>query len=654
MTWLTNLRIAAKLYLGFGLVLALLAATFAVGWRNTTSFAHSFEDLYANRLAPLEQMAHVQEGLYELRLGAVAYGGIDAAGRAKVRADEAKWLDQIDDHIKEYAATNLVDEEKQQLKLFQEVYPAYVQARVRTLALHDEGRDAEAIANRNDVAGPLFAKAQAAVSQIVNIQERVARETNATVRADEALSTKLLAGAGALAMALGLGVAFVLSRSLSSAVGTVAGRVEQLRGVCIANLGKGAEALAQGDLTYEVVTGTPLLDVTSRDEVGQLAQSVNGIIRQTQATVEAFQRAVATLNAGLTQVAASSQQVNSAATQISGGSQSLAQGASEQASSLEEVSSSLAELSAMTKQNAANAIEAKALTTQASTVAERGASSMSRLSEAIGQIKQSSDQTAKIVKTIDEIAFQTNLLALNAAVEAARAGDAGKGFAVVAEEVRNLAQRSAEAARTTAELIEQATTQASGGVALNQEVVAHLASITRQVSQVSEVMAEIAAASQQQDEGIGQISSAVEQMNQVTQQTAANAEESAAAAEELAGQAEEMQRLVGQFTLGAAQAGTTGTGRQPAAAGSSSARQLSPERALPSGRAVVRVPARERVGAAGGGAARHARGQGHGQKDSASLPAGGVERAAGERAATEPAAALIPFDGEEMETLRAF
>jgi methyl-accepting chemotaxis protein len=248
-------------------------------------------------------------------------------------------------------------------------------------------------------------------------------------------------------------------------------------------------------------------------------------------------------------VAVGAEQVTSAAGQISSGSQSLAQGSSEQASSLEEISSSLQEMAAMTKQNAGNATEAKGLTDGTQTSVVRGVDSMHRLSEAIDKIKASSDATAKIIKTIDEIAFQTNLLALNAAVEAARAGDAGKGFAVVAEEVRNLAMRSAEAAKNTANMIEDSVKNADNGVSLNQEVLKNLEEINGQVKKVGEVMAEIAAASDQQSQGVDQVNTAVEQMNQVTQQTAANAEESASAAEELSSQAAEMKSMVASFEL---------------------------------------------------------------------------------------------------------
>ncbi len=249
--------------------------------------------------------------------------------------------------------------------------------------------------------------------------------------------------------------------------------------------------------------------------------------------------------AGLTDGAA---QVTSAAGQVSGASQSLAEGATEQAAGLEETSSSLEEMASMTKQNADNAQQANTLAAEARKAADSGNDAMTRMNEAIQDIQKSSDETAKIIKVIDEIAFQTNLLALNAAVEAARAGEAGKGFAVVAEEVRNLAMRSAEAAKNTSELIEDSVKNSKNGVDIAEEVGKTLGTIVEGIGKTSELVGEIAAASQEQAQGIEQVNTAVNQMDKVTQANAANAEESASASEELSAQAETMDGIVQQLS----------------------------------------------------------------------------------------------------------
>ncbi|AQT67870.1 Dipeptide chemoreceptor protein [Anaerohalosphaera lusitana] len=242
-----------------------------------------------------------------------------------------------------------------------------------------------------------------------------------------------------------------------------------------------------------------------------------------------------------------SEQVASASGQVSAASQSLAEGATEQAAGLEETSSSLEEMSSMTKQNADNAQQASMLAGEARTSADRGNEAMGKMNSAIEDIQKSSDETAKIIKVIDEIAFQTNLLALNAAVEAARAGEAGKGFAVVAEEVRNLAMRSAEAAKDTSSMIEESVKNSKHGVEIAGEVAEALGEIVERVSKTTDLVSEIAAASQEQSQGIDQVNTAVTQMDKVTQQNAANAEESASASEELSAQAEQMNMVVSEL-----------------------------------------------------------------------------------------------------------
>ncbi len=244
-----------------------------------------------------------------------------------------------------------------------------------------------------------------------------------------------------------------------------------------------------------------------------------------------------TLSAGAEQTAAAAGQVSSA-------SQSLAEGASEQAAALEETGASLEEMSSMTQRNAQSASECNSLMDEAKKTVEGMTRATSEMSKTIAQIKSSSDDTAKIIKTIDEIAFQTNILALNAAVEAARAGEAGAGFAVVADEVRNLAQRCAQAAKDTAAKIEESVNSAGQGVLVAGRVSASLVETVRISGKVAELVAEIATASKEQAQGIGQVNTAVTQMDQVTQGNAASSEESASAAEELSAQAELLRETV--------------------------------------------------------------------------------------------------------------
>jgi methyl-accepting chemotaxis protein len=250
-----------------------------------------------------------------------------------------------------------------------------------------------------------------------------------------------------------------------------------------------------------------------------------------------------------TGLGASSENVASVASEVSTSSQSLANGASDQAASLEETSASLEELSSMTKRNAESAKQAKELSNQTRASAEGGATRMEEMRRAMNAIKLSSNDVSKIIKTIDEIAFQTNILALNAAVEAARAGEAGLGFAVVAEEVRNLAQRSAQAAKETATKIEDAISKSEHGVAISGDFEKVLADILAKARQVDSLVAEIATASVEQNEGIGQIGTAIGQIDKVTQSNASGAEEAAAAAEELNAQAAMMHQSVTELRL---------------------------------------------------------------------------------------------------------
>jgi len=305
------------------------------------------------------------------------------------------------------------------------------------------------------------------------------------------------------------------------------------------NLHAAREKVKENILTQEAMLAEAQ---STKRNVGVVG--VIGIVLGAVLAVVIARGIVVSLTKTIEGMATGSDQVASASGQVSSASQSLAQGASEQAAAIEETTSSLEEMASRTKQNAGNAQQAASLMGEAKGLVDKGQEAMGRLSETIDDIKKASDETAKIVKTIDEIAFQTNLLALNAAVEAARAGEAGKGFAVVAEEVRNLAQRAGEAARDTAELIQGSVQNAGQGVNVAEETADALRAITESSQKVDSLVAEIAAASNEQAQGIEQVTTAVTQMDSVTQQNAANAEESASASEELSAQAEELNRMV--------------------------------------------------------------------------------------------------------------
>ncbi len=242
-------------------------------------------------------------------------------------------------------------------------------------------------------------------------------------------------------------------------------------------------------------------------------------------------------------------QIAAAAGQVSMASQGVAQGSQEQAASIEQTSASVEELTAMTQQNSENSVAVSKLAAEVKSASEKSSKAAGQMDSAMAEIKSASDQTSKILKTIDEIAFQTNLLALNAAVEAARAGEAGKGFAVVAEEVRNLAMRAAEAAKTTGSLIDENVSRVHNGALIVDSLKSSLDLTVSSVNKVTQLANDVASASSEQSNGLNQISTAVSQMNQATQANAANAEEAASASEEMAGQAESLRGLVNELVV---------------------------------------------------------------------------------------------------------
>jgi methyl-accepting chemotaxis protein len=395
----------------------------------------------------------------------------------------------------------------------------------------------------------LMVKSAQTVQQIC---EAARVEQNRSMVSRMESSIRWMAIATVLALIIGLAAAWAITRSLTKP---------------FRRLVRLARTIRDGDLSRR-------LHMKQRDEMGQLAEALDEMADSLEAKADlalkiadgdlsqdvvlvsekdvlgkALKTMVDNLNEVLGQVEQSVSQVAAGSNQVSDSSQSLSQGATQQAASLEEITSSLTELGSQTKSNAENASLANNLSGDARQKAKKGNEQMRDMVASMADINQSSHEIAKIIKTIDEIAFQTNLLALNAAVEAARAGKHGKGFAVVAQEVRSLAGRSAEAARETAEMIEGSVKNIEKGTAMVDRTADALRDIVEGAAKVSDLVGEIAAASNEQAQGLSQINSGLLQVDQVTHQNTANSEQTASAAAELSSQAQTLLELVDRFKL---------------------------------------------------------------------------------------------------------
>ncbi|MCL1810031.1 MAG: methyl-accepting chemotaxis protein [Clostridiales bacterium] len=294
----------------------------------------------------------------------------------------------------------------------------------------------------------------------------------------------------------------------------------------VTQIGKELETIAAGDLTADVAV------LSDNDTMGLSLQKV-----------------MSSLNNMFGEINAATGQVSTGAKQVADGAQSLAQGSTQQAATIEELSGSITEIAERTKANAVIANKTSKLSESIKESAEKGSRQMDEMISAVGEINEASINISKIIKTIDDIAFQTNILALNAAVEAARAGQHGKGFAVVAEEVRNLASKSAEAAKDTGAMIQNSMEKAELGSRIAGETAASLGEIVTGIIESTQLISEIAEASEEQSQGISQINIGIDQVAQVVQQNSATAEESAAASEEMNGQSDMLQQLIAQFKL---------------------------------------------------------------------------------------------------------
>ncbi|OKP95491.1 methyl-accepting chemotaxis protein [Paenibacillus sp. P46E] len=514
MKWFNNMKLGTKLISSFIIVAIMAGVVGVVGIVNLKRIDRNYTDLYVN---------------YGIGVGNIGKSGIEFH---KIRAltrdalinhtslnksetiQKIKALDtQLTTTLEEFGVSIQSKETRDIFNNLKGVITEYDSVRDKAIEISETSGREEALTYFYKETSGIAAQANEYIDDLF-----ASKETNGKKKSDEysdgaarTILVLMIIVAGAMGLAVLLGI--FISRMISKPV---------------INLVYAADRIADGDLNVEIRN-------EAADEIGKLSKS--------------FRRMSCTLNEVMSSIQGASEQVASGSKQMSESSMALSQGATEQASSIEELTASIEEIAAQTSRNAHSAEQANRLAQGAMNNAVQGNSQMQDMLVAMEQINDASDSISKIIKVIDEIAFQTNILALNAAVEAARAGQHGKGFAVVAEEVRNLAARSAGAAKETTAMIESSMKKVEGGTKIAAATASALEQIVGDVSKVAEIISEITAASTEQAAGISQINQGVIQLSQVVQNNSATSEETAAASEELAGQAELMREQVTRFKL---------------------------------------------------------------------------------------------------------
>lgn len=528
MKWFANMRIAKKLVLSFFLVSLVAGAVGAVGITNMRSIDAKYADLYRQFGLAVGELGQVGMNFHKARTYMRdAVVNMDDPAKQQDSLDGIEASDQIvQAALTSFESSIQTAELREKFSLLKEKIAEYNVFRDRVVERAMAGDREGAMQAMADGSGP-SGETNALIDDIYDDKNTLGatRSVQYAEQAETAVYTMVYIVAAAMAAAIGLGWA-----------------ISRMIGRPVARLAESANRIAEGDLSLTV-------EVASKDEIGALSAS--------------FAKMTDNMNEVLSQIQSASEQVSSGARQMSESSLVLSQGASEQASSVEQLTASLEQIAAQTQLNADNAVHASALAEQARGNAVEGNARMREMLKAMEDINDSSASISKIIKVIDEIAFQTNILALNAAVEAARAGQHGKGFAVVAEEVRNLAARSANAAKETTEMIEGSIRKVEGGTRIASETAASLNDIVEGVAQVAAIVGNISRASTEQAAGVSQINQGIMQVSQVVQTNSATSEESAAASEELTGQAEMLKEQVAKFVLRRPSRGPYGREAEP-------------------------------------------------------------------------------------------
>ncbi|MDN2705919.1 methyl-accepting chemotaxis protein [Janthinobacterium sp. SUN100] len=512
---LTQFKIGTRLGIGFAVVLGLLVAVLLVGLYSMGQLSARTHDIVADKNVKMAAANTMSDNVRNITLAITSI--VVAPTEALVQAELAK----IGEARKKYGAAKETLQKKistdKETALMAELDAALKSGAPlnnKVIELRNAGQTEEAIAFLTQQAAPSLKIVLGALDSLVAYEAQQAAQAATDA---ETLSTSARASMialGSVAVLLGAFVAWIITRSITQPINAA---------VSV------AETVASGDLSSHIV-------VNSSDETGRLLGALKAMNTSLLGVVA--------------QVRHGTEAISTASSEIAAGNLDLSSRTEEQASSLEETASAMEELTSTVKQNADNARQANQLAKSASEVAVRGGSIVSQVVDTMGTINASSRKIVDIIGVIDGIAFQTNILALNAAVEAARAGEQGRGFAVVATEVRNLAHRSASAAKEIKELIAASVANVDTGSRLVNEAGQTMGDIVDSIVRVTDIMGEITSATHEQTIGIEQINMAIAQMDEVTQQNAALVEEAAAASQSMQEQAGELAHVVGFFKTG--------------------------------------------------------------------------------------------------------
>ena len=548
MSFLDNIKMGPKLIGAFLLVATMAGVVGFIGVRNIRAIDEADTKLYEKVTIPLGEMGDIMQLFQRKRVNlrdALLTGDADKYGK---RIQE---LDANTSKVEEaFTKSILTDKGKEAFKTYKDADGKYDQVTDQIMKLVAAGKVKDAETLMRGEGFKANEDVQKALDVLQNSKLVIAKETSDANTELANKSVVIMFSIIAIAIAVGVGVGILLTRSITGP---------------LARFSEVLEAVAGGDLSVRS-------DIKNKDEIGEMGNTLNTTI--------------AGLQEAMLQVQEAALAISTASGEISMGNTDLSRRTEEQAASLEETASSMEQITSNVNQTADNARSANTESAKARQVAQDGGSAVTQVISAMEAINQSSAKINEIIGVVDEIAFQTNLLALNAAVEAARAGEQGRGFAVVAAEVRNLAKRSADAAKEIKGLIRESVAKSTDG----NKVAAHagetIQEVVANVQRVTSLVSEIAGATQEQSTGLNEINKAVVQMDEVTQQNAALVEESAAAAESLDAQAHALTEIVAKFKTGV-EVRRTATQARPAAHVAARPAAKQPQRA-----AVKRAPAR--------------------------------------------------------------